>query len=567
MASSEVEPAKTILLTSVANTIERFPLREGSFSYGTAGFRTLWERLPSVVNRMGILAALRSRAKGGQGVGAVVTASHNPIFDNGVKLVDPDGGMLSPAWEGYATRLANASQYDVLLTVSDIIEREHIDLSTVGKVFIARDTRPSGEILVDGLLEGAKAVGAHVEDLGVLTTPQLHYAVRYSNLNSKSSSLQGYMENIVTAFRKLVELNPKGSDVKIDPIKVDCANGVGAIHLKHLAEMLSPLAEYRIYNDGTEGVLNEGCGAEHVKSLQVYPIGLDAAPNEHCCSLDGDADRIMFFYNNGETSGHAEGDGFKLLDGDRMASLLAGFIHNFVLEAELDKELSMTVIQTAYANGNSTSYLTGQLKLQVMCTSTGVKYLHAKALEHDIGVYFEANGHGTVLFSDKALQLILAGVESNPDPDSSKKARSFHILLQLSDLLNQAVGDAFSDMLAVQIALLYRGWSYIDWINCYSDLPNRLAKVRVRDRSIVKTTDAERRCVSPPGLQDVIDRMVKEVSKGRAFVRPSGTEDIVRVYAEAETNKLVDELSNGVIAAVFEIAGGVDGKQTHKSSK
>ena len=35
-------------------------------------------------------------------------------------------------------------------------------------------------------------------------------------------------------------------------------------------------------------------------------------------------------------------------------------------------------------------------------TPTGVKYLHEAAHHFDIGVYFEANGHGTVLFS-KAL--------------------------------------------------------------------------------------------------------------------------------------------------------------------
>jgi len=32
----------------------------------------------------------------------------------------------------------------------------------------------------------------------------------------------------------------------------------------------------------------------------------------------------------------------------------------------------------------------------VSITKTGVKHLHHKALDYDIGVYFEANGHGTV---------------------------------------------------------------------------------------------------------------------------------------------------------------------------
>lgn len=34
------------------------------------------------------------------------------------------------------------------------------------------------------------------------------------------------------------------------------------------------------------------------------------------------------------------------------------------------------------------------------CTKTGVKHLHHAAQEFDIGVYFEANGHGTVSRTD-----------------------------------------------------------------------------------------------------------------------------------------------------------------------
>jgi phosphomannomutase len=44
----------------------------------------------------------------------------------------------------------------------------------------------------------------------------------------------------------------------------------------------------------------------------------------------------------------------------------------------------------------------------VACVPTGVKFLHHKAQEFDIGVYFEANGHGTVVFSERASQLIRA---------------------------------------------------------------------------------------------------------------------------------------------------------------
>ena len=43
----------------------------------------------------------------------------------------------------------------------------------------------------------------------------------------------------------------------------------------------------------------------------------------------------------------------------------------------------------------------------------------------------------------------------------------------------------------------------------------------------------------------------------RAFVRPSGTEDAVRVYAEAPTQDQADDLALKVSRAVYDRAGGV----------
>ncbi len=40
-------------------------------------------------------------------IGVMITASHNPEEDNGIKLVDPLGEMLKVSWEKWATKIAN----------------------------------------------------------------------------------------------------------------------------------------------------------------------------------------------------------------------------------------------------------------------------------------------------------------------------------------------------------------------------------------------------------------------------------------------------------------------------
>ena len=91
-------------------------------------------------------------------------------------------------------------------------------------------------------------------------------------------------------------------------------------------------------------------------------------------------------------------------------------------------------------------------------------------------------------------------------------------------------------MLLVEVVLAHRGWTAVEWDAAYEDLPNRLVKVEVADRFKFETTDAERKLTKPDGLQGVLNDAVGKVEQGRSFVRPSGTEDCVRVYAEAKTS-------------------------------
>ena len=57
-------------------------------------------------------------------------------------------------------------------------------------------------------------------------------------------------------------------------LKVDCANGIGALKLKEMAQYFSQGLSVQIFNDGTGGQLNHLCGADFVKSQQKPPRGM-----------------------------------------------------------------------------------------------------------------------------------------------------------------------------------------------------------------------------------------------------------------------------------------------------
>jgi phosphoacetylglucosamine mutase len=120
-------------------------LANKTLSYGTAGFRDNAEILGSTFHRMGMLAVLRSK-KEHKITGLMVTASHNVATDNGIKIVDPDGGMLAQSWEKYAVQLANATTEKMVEVLDNIIRAEKVDLDQTGNVFIAKDTRASSEV-------------------------------------------------------------------------------------------------------------------------------------------------------------------------------------------------------------------------------------------------------------------------------------------------------------------------------------------------------------------------------------------------------------------------------------
>ncbi|KAL2270165.1 hypothetical protein VTJ83DRAFT_2349 [Remersonia thermophila] len=517
------------------------PLEKGRFyTYGTAGFRMKADLLDGITFRVGLLASLRSRKQNSRAIGVMVTASHNPAADNGVKIVDPLGDMLEQEWEHYATALVNAPSDEKLVEVYNRLAVDlKIDLKAPAKVVYGRDTRPSGHTLVAALADALDATNTEAVDFKILTTPQLHYLVRATNsegtpLAYGTPSETGYYEKLAEAFGRAM----RGRKIN-GPLVVDCANGVGGPKLQEFLKYI-PKEKYNldvtVVNDDVlrPEILNLECGADFVKTRQRAPPNPKPQPGVRSCSLDGDADRLIYYWVDPDS-------GFVMLDGDRISSLAASFIGDLVETAGLRDELRIGVVQTAYANGASTTYITQHLKLPVICTPTGVKHLHHVAQGYDIGVYFEANGHGTVLFSPDALQAF-----RKTQPQSPAQKEALDTLAALADLINQTVGDAISDMLMVEVILAHKKWTLRDWAMTYTDLPNRLVRVEVGNKDLFETTDAERRLLRPEGAQEEIDQAVKKYKDARAFARASGTENACRVYAEAATRSEANELAERV---------------------
>ncbi len=458
------------------------------YNYGTSGFRFKIEIILSISQAIGTALGIISEEKN-KYLGIMITASHNDYTYNGVKIIDYNGQLLSKYYEDQFVRLVNSN--------SDYSKKKRNC-----KILIGYDTRPSCQQIKELIISGCQLIdfSPTIIDLGLMSTPQMHFMTYQKNFDIRDNYFDYYN------FHNLPIFN----------IYVDCSNGVGT-HILNKINVLINNNKFKIKMINTDidnhQLLNYECGSDYVCSKMKLPQNsLSIVNGNLMASLDGDADRIVFYYLSKQN--------LNLLDGDKIISLICLYLHKIGINNKL---FSIGIVHTAYSNRKFIKFIK-DLGFNTYCVPTGVKYLHSKAKQFNIGIYFESNGHGTVLFN-------INNIHEYPD------------LKKLSTIFNQFIGDAISDLFAIMYILDILKISFEEWYNLYKPNLSTNGKIKIKNKNLFQCNHHESELIQPELVKNKINNLISLFDDSYIFIRPSGTEDVIRYYIESPNQKDLNSIT------------------------
>ena len=393
----------------------------------------------------------------------------------------------------------------------------------VPRVFVARDTRISGQMLESALVAGLLSVGIHVYKLGVLATPSVAHLVKTEKASAgvmisashnpaqdngiKFFAGDGFKldDNLEAEIEALLDAEedtlprpsaqglgdvvdyPEGlrkyqqflvsTGLELDGLKValDTANGAAATSARQVFVDLG--ADLTVMAEHPDGLnINEGVGSTHPEKLQEL---VKETGSQIGLAFDGDSDRLIAVDENGD-----------LVDGDRIMYIIGKYLSDKGLLAQ------NTIVTTVMSNLGFHKALDRE-GIAKAVTAVGDRYVVEEMRKSGFNLGGEQSGHVILM-------------DYNTTGDGQLTA------VQLTKVMKET-GKALSE-LAAEVTIY----------------PQKLVNIRVENAMKDKAMDV-------PAIAAIIEKMETEMAgNGRILVRPSGTEPLLRVMAEAPTDAEVD---------------------------
>jgi len=389
-------------------------------------------------------------------------------------------------------------------------DRSHRPVAVVG-----RDPRASGEMLEAAVVAGLTAAGADALRVGVLPTPAVAYLVGALDADLGvmiSASHNAMPDNGIKLFaaggHKLPDAVEHAVEERVDVLG-DRPTGaaIGRVrdlpddaHARYADHLLlatpGPLDRLRVVVDCAHGAASaiapevyRRAGAE-VIAIAAEPDGLNINDGVGSTHLDLVRRAVL---EHGADLGIAH-DG----DADRCLAVDAS-------GADVDGDRILAILALAMRDANE---LAGNTLVATVMSNLG---LHLAMRDRGITMRTTAVGDRYVLEELRAGGFTLGGEQSG------------HVVMPA----HATTGDGLLTALRLMARMATTGTSLAELASVVTVLPQVLENVRVADKEAVAASDDVRAAVA--------DAERELGDSGRVLLRPSGTEQLVRVMVEAAT--------------------------------
>jgi len=284
--------------------------------------------------------------------GIVISASHNPFEDNGIKIFLPTGRKIDESVE-------REIEKDIFQNLQSEIQSLTSDAPQQGRWTppLMSDSPQQGQ-LTPQMRQRIEMLQMTTDELRSLVEQELEF-----NQERAAKMQSQYLNHFADTFKTL--------DLKGFKIVMDCANGAAYRLAPELFKKFG--AEVVAINVAPDGKnINENCGSLHLENLQQEVLKRKA---DFGVAFDGDADRSLFVDEKGN-----------IVDGDAVLWIMATHLQ---ADGKLNNQM---VVSTVMSNiGLEIAFASKNIKLTR--TAVGDKYVLAELLNSNSSIGGEQSGH------------------------------------------------------------------------------------------------------------------------------------------------------------------------------